>query len=118
MTDTRREGSLEAPTRHPLDWQSDAFYDEVPLFEELDAELPLPTKMLLAFGLAFELGCNVEHVALDAGDIDNFVVHDIERRITLALEMVRARDQHHLDDYLADQSHCGARYNAWQNRCP
>ncbi len=32
----RREGSLEAPTRHPLDWKSEAFYDEVPLFEELE----------------------------------------------------------------------------------
>ena len=31
-----REGSLEAPTRHPLDWQSEAFYDEQPLFEELE----------------------------------------------------------------------------------
>jgi Fe-S oxidoreductase len=25
---TQREGSLEAPTRHPLDWRSDEFYDE------------------------------------------------------------------------------------------
>ena len=32
----RREGSLEAPTRHPLDWQSDEFYGEAPLFEELE----------------------------------------------------------------------------------
>jgi Fe-S oxidoreductase len=32
----RREGSLEAPTRHPLDWQSEEFYDEAPLFEELE----------------------------------------------------------------------------------
>jgi Fe-S oxidoreductase len=32
----RREGSLEAPTRHALDWQSDAFYDEPQLFEELE----------------------------------------------------------------------------------
>jgi Fe-S oxidoreductase len=32
----RREGSLDAPTRHPLDWKSDAFYDEQPLFEELE----------------------------------------------------------------------------------
>jgi ferredoxin len=32
----RREGSLEAPTRHALDWQSDEFYDEAPLFEELE----------------------------------------------------------------------------------
>jgi glycerol-3-phosphate dehydrogenase subunit C len=31
-----REGSLEAPTRHPLDWQSEEFYEEAPLFEELE----------------------------------------------------------------------------------
>ncbi|WP_025897500.1 heterodisulfide reductase-related iron-sulfur binding cluster [Sneathiella glossodoripedis] len=30
-----REGSLEAPTRHPLDWQNDAFYDEELLDQEL-----------------------------------------------------------------------------------
>ena len=30
-----REGSLEAPTRHPLDWQSPEFYDDA----KLDAEL-------------------------------------------------------------------------------
>ena len=33
---TQREGSLEAPTRHPLDWRSDEFYDETALFEELE----------------------------------------------------------------------------------
>jgi len=31
-----REGSLEAPTRHPLDWKSEAFYDEAKAFEELE----------------------------------------------------------------------------------
>jgi Fe-S oxidoreductase len=31
-----REGSLEAPTRHPLDWQSEAFYDEGKAFGELE----------------------------------------------------------------------------------
>ncbi len=31
-----REGGLEAPTRHALDWQSNAFYDEPQLFEELE----------------------------------------------------------------------------------
>ena len=36
MTDTRREGSLEAPTRHPLDWRSEQFYDDNALFEELE----------------------------------------------------------------------------------
>src|ERR1700678_3935815 len=30
-----REGSLEAPTRHPIDWRSEAFYDAV----KLDAEM-------------------------------------------------------------------------------
>jgi len=32
----KREGSLEAPTRHPLDWTSDGFYDETDLFQELE----------------------------------------------------------------------------------
>ena len=31
-----REGGLEAPTRHALDWKSNAFYDEPQLFEELE----------------------------------------------------------------------------------
>jgi Fe-S oxidoreductase len=32
----QREGSLEAPTRHPLDWKSSDFYDEDSLFDELE----------------------------------------------------------------------------------
>ncbi|MEQ8290101.1 MAG: heterodisulfide reductase-related iron-sulfur binding cluster [Gammaproteobacteria bacterium] len=36
MTESRREGSLEAPTRHPIDWKSDDFYDEPSLFTELE----------------------------------------------------------------------------------
>ena len=32
----KREGSLDAPTRHALDWRSDEFYDEQSLFEELE----------------------------------------------------------------------------------
>lgn len=31
-----REGSLEAPTRHALDWQSETFWDEDNLFAELE----------------------------------------------------------------------------------
>ena len=30
-----REGSLEAPTRHPLDWHSDDFYNEEAVSKEL-----------------------------------------------------------------------------------
>ncbi|MEL7186768.1 MAG: heterodisulfide reductase-related iron-sulfur binding cluster [Pseudomonadota bacterium] len=32
----KREGSLEAPTRHPIDWQSEEFYDETALNAELE----------------------------------------------------------------------------------
>jgi len=31
-----REGNLEAPTRHPVDWKSDDFHDEPALFGELE----------------------------------------------------------------------------------
>ena len=31
-----REGSLEAPTRHPLDWRNPAFYEEAALDKELE----------------------------------------------------------------------------------
>jgi hypothetical protein len=33
---TTREGSLEAPTRHPIDWQSPEFYDEARIEKELE----------------------------------------------------------------------------------
>ena len=35
-TPTTREGSLEAPTRHPLDWKSESFWDEDKLNTELE----------------------------------------------------------------------------------
>ena len=31
-----REGSLQAPTRHPLDWESESFWDEEKLYAELE----------------------------------------------------------------------------------
>ena len=36
MNDISREGSLEAPTRHPINWKSGEFYDEPSLFTELE----------------------------------------------------------------------------------
>ena len=33
---TTREGSLEAPTRHPLDWRNPDFYDEQSLYKEME----------------------------------------------------------------------------------
>jgi glycerol-3-phosphate dehydrogenase subunit C len=35
-TQTMREGSLEAPTRHPLDWRSAEFFDQDALAKELE----------------------------------------------------------------------------------
>jgi glycerol-3-phosphate dehydrogenase subunit C len=34
-TEGQREGSLEAPTRHPIDWRSQSFYDAAALTAEL-----------------------------------------------------------------------------------
>ncbi|MDQ6881269.1 MAG: hypothetical protein M3150_04160 [Pseudomonadota bacterium] len=31
-----REGNLEAPTRHPVDWKNPAFHDEKVAFDELE----------------------------------------------------------------------------------
>ena len=33
---TTREGSLEPPKRHPLDWENPEFYDEPKLFNEME----------------------------------------------------------------------------------
>jgi len=32
----QREGSLDAPTRHPIEWKTDEFWDENSLFSELE----------------------------------------------------------------------------------
>ncbi len=36
MSSTPREGNLEAPTRHPLDWLNPDFYNEQSLFNEME----------------------------------------------------------------------------------
>ena len=33
---SQREGSLEAPIRHPIDWRSDEFYDDAKLVDEME----------------------------------------------------------------------------------
>ncbi len=38
-TEGGREGSLEAPTRHPLDWRNPEFYDHAALDKELERGL-------------------------------------------------------------------------------
>lgn len=36
MANPTREGNLEAPTRHPIDWKNPEFYNEDALFDELE----------------------------------------------------------------------------------
>ena len=59
----RREGSLEAPTRHPLDWRSDAFYDPGALEEELERVFDICHGCRRCFSL-----CNAFPVLFDAVD--------------------------------------------------
>jgi len=59
----RREGSLEAPTRHPLDWKSDEFYEEPALFEELERVFDICHGCRRCFNL-----CNSFPVLFDAVD--------------------------------------------------
>jgi len=58
-----REGSLEAPTRHPLDWQSDKFYDEPNLVVELERVFDICHGCRRCFNL-----CNAFPTLFDAID--------------------------------------------------
>jgi Fe-S oxidoreductase len=61
-----REGSLEAPQRHPLDWRSEAFYDQDALEKELERVFDICHGCRRCFSL-----CNAFPTlfdAIDAGD--------------------------------------------------
>ena len=58
-----REGSLEAPTRHPIDWQNPAFYDEVALEKELERVFDICHGCRRCFAL-----CNAFPTLFDAID--------------------------------------------------
>ncbi len=60
---THREGSLEAPTRHPIDWKNPEFYDEGKLFEELERVFDICHGCRRCFSL-----CNAFPVLFDAVD--------------------------------------------------
>jgi Fe-S oxidoreductase len=62
-TEGRREGSLEAPTRHPLDWTSPSFYDEDSLFRELERVFDICHGCRRCFNL-----CNAFPTLFDAID--------------------------------------------------
>lgn len=59
----RREGSLEAPTRHPIDWRSDAFYDDDALHAEMERVFDICHGCRRCFNL-----CNSFPVLFDAVD--------------------------------------------------
>ena len=58
-----REGSLEAPTRHPLEWRSEAFYDSAALDKELERVFDICHGCRRCFNL-----CNSFPVLFDAVD--------------------------------------------------
>ena len=58
-----REGSLEAPTRHPVDWKSDEFNNEASLFTELERVFDICHGCRRCFNL-----CNAFPLLFDAVD--------------------------------------------------
>jgi Fe-S oxidoreductase len=60
---TAREGSLEAPTRHSLDWRNPEFYDEDSLFQELERVFDICHGCRRCFSL-----CNAFPTLFDAID--------------------------------------------------
>jgi glycerol-3-phosphate dehydrogenase subunit C len=69
-----REGSLEAPTRYPLNWQDPEFYNEAPLFEELERVYDIChgcrrcVSLCAAFPTLFDLVDESETFELDGVD--------------------------------------------------
>ncbi|MBM4196955.1 MAG: Fe-S oxidoreductase [Gammaproteobacteria bacterium] len=60
---TPREGSLEAPRRHPLEWQTEAFYDSAALTQELERVFDICHGCRRCFSL-----CNAFPTLFDAID--------------------------------------------------
>jgi glycerol-3-phosphate dehydrogenase subunit C len=58
-----REGSLEAPTRHPLDWRNPSFYDEAAVVKEMERVFDICHGCRRCFSL-----CNAFPTLFDAVD--------------------------------------------------
>ena len=63
MAESSREGNLQAPTRHPVDWQSGEFHDESALFAELERVFEICHGCRRCFSL-----CNAFPTLFDAID--------------------------------------------------
>jgi glycerol-3-phosphate dehydrogenase subunit C len=72
-----REGSLEAPTRHPLDWRNPAFYDEAALTKELERVFDICHGCRRCFSL-----CNAFPTLFDAVDASaEGEVHGVDKSV-------------------------------------
>jgi len=71
-----REGSLEAPTRHAIDWKGSEFYDETALFKELERVFDICHGCRRCFSL-----CNSFPTLFDAVDAtDSGEVEGVEKK--------------------------------------
>jgi glycerol-3-phosphate dehydrogenase subunit C len=74
---TGREGSLEAPTRHPLEWRTEAFYDATALEKELERVFDICHGCRRCFSL-----CNAFPTLFDAVDAtDAGEVAGVDRKV-------------------------------------
>ena len=72
-----REGSLEAPTRHPLDWQNPDYYDEASLLKELERVYDICHGCRRCFNL-----CNAFPTLFDAIDESHSMELDgVDKRV-------------------------------------
>jgi glycerol-3-phosphate dehydrogenase subunit C len=71
------EGSLQAPTRHPLDWRNPAFYDEAALTQELQRVFDICHGCRRCFSL-----CNAFPTLFDAVDASSSgEVEGVDRKV-------------------------------------
>lgn len=74
-----REGSLEAPTRHPVEWQSEDFYDQAALDAELERVFDICHGCRRCFNL-----CNAFPTLFDAVDeSDTGEIDGVEKKVFL-----------------------------------
>ena len=72
-----REGSLNAPTRHPIDWRNPAFYDEAALDKELERVYDICAGCRRCFSL-----CNAFPTLFDAIDAaPTGELADVDRKV-------------------------------------
>ena len=72
-----REGSLEAPTRHPLDWQNPEFYEQASLLKELERVYDICHGCRRCFNL-----CNAFPTLFDAIDeSDTMELDGVDKRV-------------------------------------